>query len=70
MDNIRKVVHVAFLGIRKLLWNPRLYLLLGMMTVILLDILDPIREFSRSVGYRITPWVYTFLLRDTLSAMA
>lgn len=67
MDNIRKVVHVAFLGIRKLLWNPRLYLLLGMLTVILLDALEPIREFSRSVGYRITPWFYTFLLRDTIS---
>lgn len=65
MDSRKIAFRVAVLGLRKLLFQFRTWLLLGMLAVLTADAADLVKPFCDSVEYRVTPWFYTFLLRDS-----
>ena len=65
MDSRKIALRVAVLGLRKLLFQPRTWLLLGMLAILITDAANSVKLFCDSVEYRVTPWFYTFLLRDS-----
>ena len=65
MDSLKIALRVSVLGLRKLLFQLRTWLLVGMLAIIVVDATEPVKLFCDSVGYRVTPWLYTFLLQDS-----
>lgn len=41
--------------------NPRIYILIILLFILLWEFLNPIIAFSNAVGYRVTPWLFPFL---------
>ncbi len=61
MDKLCKSFSICINNIRKWFTNPRIYILCALLIIIVVYYVGPIRAFSRNVGYRVTPWVFSFL---------
>ena len=61
MDKIRMVISIATNNIRKWSVNPRIYILGILLVLLVFSIVEPIKNFSRVMGYRITPWLFPFV---------
>lgn len=64
MGSWKTAFHVAMIGLRKLPRRPQSWLLLGMLAVLTADTAEQVKDFCGHSGYRVTPWLYTFFLRD------
>lgn len=61
MDSICKSFPICINKIRRWFTNPRIYILGVLLIILVLNHVGPITAFSKSVGYRVTPWVFPFL---------
>jgi len=64
MDNIRVVFHIAKSGFRKWAVQPRIYLVLILLTLYVQSRMAPIAEFCSKFGYRITPYVFPYFMSN------
>lgn len=62
-NNWKQSVAVCKYGVRKMLLNARFYIALFLPFLIIQSLIDPIRKFAFQAGYRVTPWLFPFLLQ-------
>ncbi|MBX4262782.1 hypothetical protein KTC96_23270 (plasmid) [Clostridium estertheticum] len=61
MNNISKYISISSNNIRRWLINPRIYILATLLSILLWNYLSPILNFSNSMRYRVTPWIFPFI---------
>lgn len=69
MDKIRIAFFVAQNNFKKWLVNPRMYIVVIMMAMYIQSRLAPITEFCSAFGYKVTPYIFPFLMTDKMSVM-
>lgn len=69
MDNIRTVFSIALHNLRRWAINPRIYLIFIMLILYLYSKVNPINAFCMNAGYRITPYVFSFIMSDRYSVL-
>ncbi|MEW8955937.1 hypothetical protein [Clostridium sp.] len=61
MDSIKEGFFIAKQNIRKWTTNPRMYVLVILITIFLWSSISPILRFSNHSGIRVTPWIFPHL---------
>lgn len=61
MVNIRKSFSVCIHNVRKWATNPRIYILGILLILFVYTYVNPITNFSKIMGYRVTPWAFPFI---------
>ncbi len=69
MDKVKAVFNIAGNNFRKWLVNPRIYLTLILLSLYIQSRLAPISQFCSTFGYKITPYVFPYLMSDRISVM-
>lgn len=57
-----KSVSVCFLNIRKWATNPRIYIIISLLFTLIYHFVSPLISICYHTGYRITPWIFPFLI--------
>jgi len=60
-DFLSKSFFICINNIRKWSTNPRIYILIILIVILVWNYVSPIMLFSKSVGYRIAPWIFPFM---------
>lgn len=68
MDSIKRVFLISLYNMKKLLINPRLYIIVILSFLYMQFMLLPVRDFCRNVGIGITPYVFPFFIAASYSA--
>ncbi len=61
MRNINKSFQICLYNIRKWFANPRIYILALLLVIFVINYVGPISRFSKSVGYRVSPWIFPYI---------
>lgn len=61
MHRIKRVLSISFANFRKWISNPRIFVLILLLIMIVRNYLSPIIDISKSLGMSITPWVFPYL---------
>lgn len=69
MDKLRKVFHIALHNFKKWITNPRIYIVFLLVLGYLTMMLNCVNDFCHNSGYRITPWVFPFLMAQPYSLL-
>lgn len=69
MDNLKKILLVCIYNIRKWPSNPRIYLIFLSSILYLHSLLMPVLTFCGKSGYRITPYLFPFIMSDSNSVL-
>lgn len=69
MDKLRKISHIALHNFKKWITNPRMYIVFLLMLGYITMMLNCVNDFCHSSGYRITPWVFPFLMAQPYSLL-
>ena len=69
MGKMHKILLVAICNMRKWMMNPRIYLVFIMVALYLHSIVSPIVEFCEYSGYRITPFLFPYIMSHSFSVM-
>jgi len=64
MDRIGVIFKVAFYNLRKWIINPRIYMIFIMITLYLHSRISPINAFCLNSGYKISPYIFPYLMSD------
>lgn len=57
-----KSIHICTMDIRKWASDPKIYILYAMVFILTNHFTHEFKMFSRHTGYRITPWIFPFLI--------
>ncbi|MBW9158702.1 hypothetical protein [Clostridium tagluense] len=69
MNNISKHISISSNNIRRWGANPRIYILGILLCIFLWNYISPILNFSKIMGYRVTPWIFPFISDFTYTHM-
>lgn len=69
MDNMRKVLFIALCHFLRWPSNPRMYLLLILLTGYMNMMLHPLRKFCEQYNTLISPWVFPYLMAEPYSLL-
>jgi hypothetical protein len=69
MDSVRKSFRISINNVRKWGANPRIYILAILLFIFVWTFIRPILDFSRSVNYKVTPWLFPYLTNYYFSQM-
>ena len=64
MDKIRVIFTIAFYNLKKWIINPRIYLIFILTTLYLHSRISPISTFCLNSGYKISPYIFPYLMSD------
>ena len=69
MDKIRTVFSIAFHNLRRWPVNPRFYLIFIMLVLYLYSKINPINTFCIDTGYKISPYIFSFIMSEQNSVL-
>ncbi|WP_025688567.1 hypothetical protein [Paenibacillus zanthoxyli] len=61
MNSIPNYFSISGNNIRRWFTNPRIYILIALLLILMWTYLGPILFFSKGIGYRVAPWVFPFI---------
>jgi hypothetical protein len=69
MNNISKHISISGNNIRRWGTNPRIYILAILLSIFLWNYIGPVLTFSKTMGYRVAPWIFPFISDFTYTHM-
>lgn len=61
MNSIPSYFSISKNNIRRWFTNPRIYILNALLIILIWNYISPILNFSKQMGYRVTPWIFPFI---------
>lgn len=64
MNKVKISFSIGINNIRKWTCNPRMYVILSLMIILIWNYINPFIGASKAIGYRVTPWLFPHLVNS------